>query len=272
MMSRRIAMLASAGALLVLGTSGAQAAMSADYTQALTADGDEGVVSNFNIYDFAVGVTLLRPSDTNVGTIAAPVVGDTYTGYYQSYLTAHQLDGIVQDSPGLNTSGSGGGYELTVMAEFTEVITAVGGGTVTSSITGGTGSIYFDTTPNYDFTNDSGFDDGEVILSGTITGGDSVVMPVAGSGFAQISLVIDSQNSAIFSPDVALAVGIFTLALDSSATAGVNSVHGLAVAAGDMLLGTDGNLELQPVPVPAAVWLLGSALVGLTSIRRGAKS
>lgn len=158
------------------------------------------------------------------------------------------------------------------MAEFTEVITAAGGGTFTSAITDGVGSIYFDTSPDYNFTTDSGFDNGDVILSGAIVGGDSVTLPAAGTGFAQVSLVIDAQNSAIFGPDIALASGIFTLALNSSASVGVTSVHGLGLAAGDLLLGADGSLELQPVPVPAAVWLLGSALIGTASIRRVAKT
>jgi len=273
MSRRKIAMLASAGTLLAMSASGAYAAtVSADYTNALTTDGDEGVVSNFNIYDFAVGVTLLRPDANNAGTVAAPIVGDIYTGYFQSYVTAHQLDGIVQTSLGLNTSGSGAGYELTVMAEFTEVITSVGVGGVASSITGGFGSIYFDTSPNYNFLTDSGFDDGELILSASIVSGDSVVLPTIQAGFAQISLVINGQSSAIFSPDIASAMGIFTLALDSEAVNGVTSVHGIGVLPGDMLLGTDGNLELQPVPVPAAVWLLGSALIGMTSLRRAAKT
>jgi hypothetical protein len=271
MVLRKIAMLAGAGTLLAMSASGAYAAtVAADYTKAITTDGDEGVVSSFNIYDFAVGVTLLRPDAGNAGTVAAPIVGDTYTGYYQSYVTAHQLDGIVQTSLGLNTSGSGAGYELTVMAQFTEVITSVGAGGVASAITGGFGSIYFDTSPNYNFLTDSGFDDGELILSGTIVSGESVVLPSIQSGFAQISLVMDNQSSAIFNPDIASATGIFTLALDSDAVRGITSVHGLGVLPNDMLLGTDGNLELQPVPLPAAVWLLGSAFIGMTSLRRRA--
>ncbi|MCC7121589.1 MAG: VPLPA-CTERM sorting domain-containing protein, partial [Gammaproteobacteria bacterium] len=38
--------------------------------------------------------------------------------------------------------------------------------------------------------------------------------------------------------------------------------------AGDLVLGADGNLQVQPVPLPATAWLLGSAIVGMATLRR----
>lgn len=270
MFKRNLATLAgAAGTALALCASSALAAgVAADYTLATTAGGDEGIVSAFNIYDLAVGATLIKALTTNIGTIAAPVVGDKFKGYYQSYVTSHQLDGVVQSSPGLNTSGAGAGYELTVVAEFEEIVDSVGPLSYTSSIAGGTASLYFDTTPDYDFIGDTGFMDDELILSGSIVSGGSVSVPLLASGFAHLDIAVTSMNAAIFTPDFLAASGIFTLDLRSSAINGVTSVSGFAIAPGDLLLGADGNLELQPVPVPPAIWLLGSALTGMASIRR----
>jgi hypothetical protein len=183
-------------------------------------------------------------------------------------VVSHQLDGIVQNAAGLNTSGIGGGYEITVIAQFDEEVTSVGPGGYTSTITGGNATMYFDTTPDFDFTTDSGFDDGDVLMTGNVVSGGSVSAPVLQSGFAQLDIEITGQNGAVFDPDIAAAQGIFTLDLRSNAVNGVTSVGGNAVAAGDLLLGADGNLQVQPVPLPATAWLLGSALVGMATLRR----
>lgn len=269
MLTKKLVTLTGAGTLLAMSVASAFAAsISADYHQALTTDGDEDIVGAFNLYDLAVGATLIQALPTNIGTNVAPAVGDKFTGYYESYVTSHQLNGVVQSAPGLNTSGSGKGYELTALAQFEETVTSIGPGGYTSSITGGTASIFFDTTPDYNFVTGTGFGDGEAILSGAIVGGGAVSVPALLSGFAQIDIAIDSLNSAIFAPDVAAANGIFTLDLRSNAINGVTSVNGHVAAPGDLLLGADGNLQLQAVPIPAALWLLGSSVIGLTAASR----
>lgn len=262
--------LASAGTLLAASAAGANAmAVSADYTLAATADGDENIVAAFSLYDFAVGATLIQAGAGNLGSGLAPVIGDTFKGYYQSYVTSHQLNGVVQAAAGLNTSGAGSGYELTVVAEFDEVVTSLGpNGSYNSAIVGGSATLFFDTTPDFNFLSGTGFSDGEVILTGTIVGGGSVSIPTLAAGFAQIDVAVSGVSSAIFTPDISAANGIFSLALNSNAVNGVTSVLGRAVGAGDLLLGADGNLQLQPVPLPAAAWLLGSALIGIASISR----
>lgn len=266
-MVRKLTALAGAGALMALAAPSAFA-LSANYGNATTIDGDEDVVANFNLFDLAVGATLIRGDAANTGNAGAPNVGDRFTGYYQSYVVSHQLDGVVQNALGLNTSGLGGGYEITVIAQFDEEVTAVGPGGYTSMITGGSATMYFDTTPDFDFTTDSGFDDGDILMTGNIVSGGSVSAPVLQSGFSQIDIEITSQDGNVFEPDIAAAQGIFTLDLRSNAVNGITSVGGNAVAAGDLLLGADGNLQVQPVPLPATAWLLGSALVGMATLRR----
>ncbi|MGE3772385.1 MAG: flocculation-associated PEP-CTERM protein PepA [Gammaproteobacteria bacterium] len=264
---KKVTALAGAGALLAMSASGAFA-LSANYGNAATIDGDEDAIANFNLYDMAVGATLIRAAATNTGDAGNPVVGDRFTGYYQSYVTSHQLGGLVQDAPGLNTSGIGGGYEITVVAQFEEEVSSVGPGGYTSTITGGTATMYFDTTPDLDFTTDSGFTDGDVLLTGSIVSGGAVSAPSLFSGFAQIDIVVDSHNSDVFDPDIAAAQGIFTLDLRSNVVVGLSSVGGNAVQPGDLVLGADGNLQVQPVPLPATAWLLGSAIVGMATLRR----
>ena len=270
MSNKMLAALTAVGSLLAMSAPGASAAISANYLNAATSGFDEGGVAAFNIYDLAVGAAVINPHAGNVGTISAPVVGDKFKGYFQSYVTAHQLNGVAQASPGLVVTGAGSsnfGYELTIFAEFEEEVTSTGPFSYTSAITSGTASLYFDTTPDYSFTADTGFKNDEVILTGTVTGG-AVSLPLFLTGLATIEIAVTGQNSAIFNPDIFGADGIFSLDLRSSAVTGVSSVGGNAVAAGGLLLGADGNLELQPVPVPAAVWMLGSALVGMLSVSR----
>ncbi len=269
MIKSKLTALASAGALLAITAPGAFAQnIGADYNNAAAADGDEDIVAAFNLYDLAVGATLIQAAATNTGTAAAPVVGDRFTGYYQSYVTAHQLDSVVQNAPGLNTSGFGAGYEITVVAQFDEEVTSVTAGGYTSAITGGSASMYFDTTPDFNFISDTGFTDGELLLSGNVVSGGAVSAPLLLSGFAQLDIVLNDQSSAIFNPDIATAQGIFTLDLRSNAVNGITSVGGNLAGVGDQLLGADGNLQLQAVPVPAAAWLLGSAIAGMTMVRR----
>lgn len=267
----KLTALAGAGALLAMSTPGAFAQnIAADYTLAAAVDGDEDVVPAFNLYDLAVGATLIKAAATNGGTAAAPLVGDRFTGYYQSYVTSHQLDGVVQNASGLNTSGFGAGYEITVIAQFEEEVTSVSAGGYTSAITGGSASMYFDTTPDFNFVSDVGFDDGELILTGAVVSGGAVSAPLLLSGFAQLDIAVQSQNSAIFNPDIAAAQGIFTLDLRSNAVNGITAVGGQLAGVGDQLLGADGNLQIQAVPVPAAVWLFGTAIAGMTTLRRRA--
>jgi hypothetical protein len=131
--------------------------------------------------------------------------------------------------------------------------------------------LYFDTTPDYSFALDSGFDNGNLLLTGTINGGNGVLTSF-GIGAGQYSLnlsgVFGSYNSAVYNPGIAGANAFFSLNANSSPLiAAVSSVQGNPVAGG-FVATTTGTLTLTAVPVPAAVWLFGSALVGLTSIAR----
>jgi hypothetical protein len=276
----KTALAVGVGALLLSGTAGAVTIPwvgTADYTQAPTTGGDEDTVGPFDEYDFANGVSLLQ--GTFVQTPGSFTVGDTFVGYYQSYLTQHALNGIEVSAPNLVGDGASTGYEVTVTGTYTTQITSVdGGGNGIFSVTGGNFDVWFDTTADYSFLGDSGFTNGDSLISGTISGGSGSFLPAFGVGFSDVDLIIGafSYDQNVYEPDTIVGGdSIFTLKLNNTGTgptAGVTGVLGNAVGTGDILMEADGNLKLEAVPVPPAVWLFGSGLLGLVGVARRRRS
>ena len=244
----------------------------ANYAAAPGASGSEDLVGPFSSYDFSDGgIVLLQPS--TVANTNAYTVGDIYTGSYQSYVVGHTLNGNTVSSPDLNMTGSGGGYELTIAATFSERVSSVdASGSALFDVLGGNANLYFDPTPDRNFSTDSGFTDGASILAGSITGGSGAFLPAPGAGFNGISLAIgnfDYDHNVFSPPNISGGNGIFTLQINpSGVTSTVNSVMGNGVNEGDQLLQADGSLDLVAVPLPGAVWLLCSALAGFAGIGR----
>jgi hypothetical protein len=246
------------------------------------AAGDEETVGPFDSYDFANGVSLIQA--TSVTTPGVFTVGDIYTGYYQSYVSLHQLNGIGVDNipSALDLDGTANGdqgYELTVVATYTSTITSVDTfGNGIFAVGPGSVDVYFDTNPDYSFTGDSVFTDGASIISATISGGSGAYLPAGQSGFSDITLNVGAfgfdQN--VYDPDtINGGSGIFTLKVNNSGTGptvGVTQVLGQTVTANDLLLEADGYVNLTAVPIPAAVWLFGSGLLGLVGIARRKKA
>lgn len=239
---------------------------SADYSTIIGAAGE--LVGPFDSYDFSNGgVVLIEPATVSG---AGYQVGDTYNGYYQSYVTQHTLSGAPAANPKLNNS-----YELTFAAQFTQQVTSVDGfGNATFAVTGGSAGLFLDSNvgTQHSFTTDSGFNDGTSILSGTISGGGGSFISSAGFGVTGIDLTIGAfdYNTAVYDPaTIAGANGIFTLNINPyGVSSGVSSVMGNTVDSTDLLLEADGNLNLQAVPLPPALWLLGSVVLGLIGFSR----
>jgi hypothetical protein len=166
---------------------------------------------------------------------------------------------------------------LTVAANFTQTITSVSGSTVEFDITGGSADLWFDTTPDFNFNTDTGFTGNDAILTGTIVGGSGTLISGGLFGVTSIDIRVDGFDTGVFDPDTIVAGNsVFTLQITNPTTAaflsgitsGANSVNGNAIGADDLLLAADGNLALQTVPVPPAVWLFGSGLLGMIGIAR----
>lgn len=261
----------------------------ANYFAAPGALGDEASVGPFDTYDFGPGVGLIKP-DT---TVAA---GNSFTGYFQTVVTSHILDGTglnlgqLDVSGGSNFGGSGNGFELTVRSSFTGTYLNVPStpfGSLDVNITGGTASLYFDTSPDYNFANDSGFADTSPILTGAITGGFGTVFAPAqvGAGFETIDLDLTgsfgSFDSNIYSPDtIAGGTALFSLKVKNAfnntpiinqVTGGLNKVAGVT-AVGGQLFELDGQLQLTAVPLPGSAWVFLSAMMGLISFNRKNRS
>ncbi len=240
----------------------------ADYTAGPGATGDEEVVGPFDTYDFARGVVLLEDTSATTGP-------DTFSGYYQSYVTNHQLGGASVLAPGLNAN-----YELTVTAWFEETANSDG---TTFDLTDGGVKLWFDTTRDYNFNADSGFTDGGlgdggVILTGTIISGSGALFALPdgrGVGFTDLTVRVDGYDSAVFEPDtIAAGSSIFTLRLNDSSDAAfldpITRVMGHTYDAGtDVKLAADGYLVLQvPEAKTYVMMLAGLGLVGFTVLRR----
>jgi len=237
---------------------------SADYSSIIGTAGE--LVGPFDSYDFSNGgVVLIEPAAV---TGSGYQVGDTYNGYYQSYVTQHTLSGAPTANPKLNSS-----YELTFVAQFTQQVTSVDNfGNATFSVTGGSTGLFLDSSiaTQHNFITDSGFNDGPSILFGTVSGGSGAFLSSAGFGVTGIDLTIGAfdYNTAVYDPaTIGGANGIFTLNINPSGiSSGVNSVQGNAVDSTDLLLEADGNMNLQAVPLPPALWLFGTALLGLMGL------
>lgn len=260
-MNRKKTLLAGLLAASVFGVPSAYAAQSwvgtADYT-AGSSEGDEEVVGPFNTYDAGAGVVLLEST--------GEVDGDaTFKGVYQSYVTKHELSGVPVVAAGLDDT-----YELTAVANFTESVSEYG----EITITGGTFNLYRDTTRDRDYTADSGFDDGEAILTGTIVGGAGAAASDLSFGVTDINIKITGYDTAVYDPDtIATGGGIFTLrmgsALDAPFLSGITSVGGNTYDSGDLLYAADGYLALAvPEAETYAMMLAGLGLVGFMARRR----
>lgn len=237
----------------------------ADYKVGPGATGDEDKVGPFDTYDFARGVVLLEDTTATTGL-------DTYDGYFQSFVTSHQLGALLASNPGLNTK-----YEVTVTAWFKETFNST---TNTFNLMGGGVKLSFDTTPDYDFNLDSGFTNDGAILIGTITAGTGALFILPGGrgvGFTDLTVQVDGYDTAVFDPDtIATGSSIFTLRLndlsDASFLNPINNVMGHAYNAGtDFKLAADGYMALQvPEAETYAMMLAGLGLVGFMVRRRNA--
>ncbi|MDT4288017.1 flocculation-associated PEP-CTERM protein PepA [Methylomonas sp. MO1] len=250
-------MLLAAGLSLVAPVSMASTwAGTANYTAATGATGDEAIVGPFDTYDFGSGITLVQFTSAT-----------TFTAYFQTMVDGHFLNNAGINVPELNISGAGSGFELTVAATLNGTYSNFSG-FQSFNFSGGAVNLYFDTTPDYSFTGDSGFNNGAAILSGTVTGGSGVISP-AGVGAEQLDLnfsgIFGSYDSNVYTPGITGGHSIFSINLNnSSLLSGINSVLGQNKSTG-VLAAVDGSIQLTAVPVPTAVWLFGTGLIGLIS-------
>lgn len=222
--------------------------VSADYNSIPGSGLDAATIAAFDTFDFGNGLGVL--SDNGNGT---------FTGFYATYVTGHQLNGSTLNMPqldvsgGLNFSGTGNGFELTMVSSFVGAYTTNQFGSLNFDILGGTAQMYFDTNPNYSFGNFGTFADGVKIMEGNLTSGHGTLLTAFNFGVSELTFDFGPVLNAPFDPAILAGTALFTM-------------RGI----GPGLFSSDGSLTLvaAPVPVPAAAWLMGSALLGLVSVGR----
>lgn len=261
--------------LMALGLAVASPAMAsvtwsgtADYKLAGDALGvDEDVVGSFDTYKFGNGVALIRQTGAS-----------SLVGYYQTMVVQHQdtVNFSAPGAPNLNTSGSlgtGTGYEITATATFTATFQDQGTRRF-FDITGGSVALYFDTTPDYNFSTDTGFTNGSPLLWGTIAaGGGGSIDGIRGAGYNDLDLIfsggLNGFDNAVFNPgNIGGGTANFTIKAASAAGGtSISSVFNNARTPTDGIFSASGELHLTAVPLPTAAWLFGSGLIGLVGTR-----
>jgi hypothetical protein len=240
----------------------------ADYRAASSSANDEDLVGPFNTYDFGTGVVLLHNTTRPIGY----QVGDVVNGYFQSFVQGHELNAVPVTAPGLNTN-----YELTLIAQFQQRVTNISSGVASLDLLGGFISLYFDTTPDRNYATDSGFSNDDVLLTGTLTAGDTLLRLARTFGASQFELdlsgVFGSYDTDVYEPDtIGGAHANFNLRASLSDLAFLNTVSSVQgqskTGDGKALLAADGAIQLTEIPVPFAGWLFGPALAGLVAFNR----
>lgn len=147
------------------------------------ADGTGGVASAQNIGALDWGPTSIFADQANVA-IANFAAGNCAAGGCQfNLMTQATLIGVLDSAgnPLPTPTGLNSSYEITMIAKFTEVVTAVVGNIVTFATVptvAGFLQVFYDNTRDAVAVSGSGYNDGRLILSGTQIGASSSLFQI----------------------------------------------------------------------------------------------
>ena len=190
-------------------------------------------------------------------------------------------------TPNLFPDNAAGTYEYTSLATVTETVSCAGaigdpcGSSATFTATGGSWTIYYDTTPDSNLVTGAGVTDGTVLLSGDVTsgGGSFNLIGGGGGGFFSYLGTVTFTDTSLINPALLGTTAVSTLQFGNLTTSWTAPTSQPGPNGGTAPLGNvlafqaDANQAFTPttVPEPGTLALLAAAILGIGFVRRRSK-
>lgn len=258
------------GSALLLAAAGASAA---------TITNTDGSFSPFGGFDWSpAGNVVTQGNIVNGGTVTSV--------FWANAVHIQDTSNNPFTTPGLDPTGSS--YEYTAYATITETVSCGGaigdpcGNSANFTATGGTWTVYYDTSPNANLVTGAGITDGTAIISGNVDsgGGTFFLFGTGGIGGFNYQGMVTFTDNAFVNPSLLGSTASATLQFGSSTTSWTPPTGQPAAGGGStglpnpsLAFQADGNqsFTVAPVPEPGTLALLAAAILGIGFVRRRSK-
>jgi len=225
----------------------------------------------------------------NAITSGAIVNGGTVTStFWANAIAINDTSSTPFTTPNLFPNNASGTYEYTTLATITETVSCGGaigdpcGTSATFTATGGSWTIYYDTSPNSNLVTGSGITDGTKLIAGDVTsgGGTFILSGTGGGGFFNYNGTVTFTDTSFINPALLGTNAFSTLQFGSDTTSWTHPTsqpgpNGTTAPLGNVLaFQADANQAFTPtttVPEPGTLALLAAAILGVGFVRRRSK-